>query len=99
MKTNTFSIILITLFTINCFSQVQISIQSLQYTNNGQPTENASSCGTIDLKSSTSTSIDFGINLSKPNGQVVGSSNLYVYTKKSSSDPRIQEWYSGSIPE
>jgi hypothetical protein len=51
------------LWSSNLFSQVTVSIQSLQYTNNGQPTVNAPNCGNIDLGSSTSTSINFGINL------------------------------------
>ena len=62
----------------------------MQYTNNGQPAIYPTNCGNIDLASSTSTSISFGINLSKPNGQVVGLSDLRVYTQKSSSDSRIE---------
>lgn len=91
MKINLTLFLIISLFTINCFSQVEITIQNLQYTNNGEPTENASSCGTIDLKSSTSTSIDFGINLSKPNSQAVGTSTISIYTKKSSSASRVRQ--------
>jgi hypothetical protein len=69
MKTFNFLKFLIAfLFTLNCFSQVDVQIQALQYTNNGEPTTNSSNCGNIDLQSSTSTSINFGINLSKPNG-------------------------------
>lgn len=83
------SIIAIFIFALNSYSQVDVSVQSLQYANNGQPVVIPTNCGNIDLASSISTSINFGINLSKPNGQVVGLSNLYVYTQKSSSDSRI----------
>ena len=58
-------------FSFITYSQVTVSVQDLQYTNNGQPAIYPTNCGNIDLASSTSTSISFGINLSKPNGQVV----------------------------
>lgn len=91
-------IILLFIGTTSYSQQLTVKIQSLQYTNNGQPTIGASDCGNIDLSSSTSTSINFGINLSKPNNQVVGLSDLYVYTQKSSSDYRVQKsWV--QIPE
>jgi len=76
------------------YSQVSVSVQDLQYTNNGQPTISVTNCGNIDLATSTSTSINLGINLSKPNGQSVGLSNLYVYTLKSSSDYRFERSFS-----
>lgn len=79
---------------MSTFSQVVVSVQDLQYTNNGQPAVYPTNCGNIDLASSTSTSINLGINLSKPNGQVVGLSDLYVYTQKSSSDYRVQRSWS-----
>lgn len=82
-------IIIIILFGYNSYGQVNVNIQNLQYTNNGQSTITATNCGTIDLASSTSTMINLGINLSKPNGQVVGLSDIYVYTKRSSSDSRV----------
>ncbi|CAM3990789.1 hypothetical protein FLBR109950_11965 [Flavobacterium branchiophilum] len=72
------------------YSQVSVNVQNLQYTNNGQSTISPANCGNIDLASSTSTSINLGINLSKPNAQVVGLSDLRVYTQKSSSDSRVQ---------
>ena len=98
MKTNNLLIILLTLFSISCFSQITVSIQSLEYTNNGESTENVSNCGTIDLKSSTSTSINFGVNLSKPN-QATGTGTLYIYTKKSSANSRVQLGSSQYIQE
>lgn len=82
----------------NSFAQATIQIQSLQYTNNGQSTVNASNCGNIDMMSSTSTSINFGILLSRPFNQVFGLSDLYVYTQKSSADPRITRYYQ-QVPE
>jgi|GEM_PF-1244705 len=90
MKNLIKTIILLFTVTASYSQQLTVQIQSLQYTNNGQPTIGATNCGNIDLLSSTSTSINFGINLSKPNGQVVGLSDLYVYTQKSSSDYRVQ---------
>ena len=77
-------------FSFSTYSQVAVSVQNLQYTNNGQSTISPANCGNIDLASSTSTSINLGINLSKPNGQVVGLSDLRVYTQKSSSDSRVE---------
>ncbi|SHG15671.1 hypothetical protein SAMN05444396_105116 [Flavobacterium segetis] len=80
------------------YSQVTASVQNLQYTNNGQATISAANCGNLDFGTSTSTSINLGINLSKPNGQVVGLSDLRVYTQKSSSDSRIERSW-GQIQE
>ena len=100
MKTLKTSILLfLFLSTKILIAQVEVEIQSLEYTNNGEPTVGASNCGMIDLKSSTNTTINFGINLSKPNGQVVGFSTIYVYTKKSSFENRLLEWQSAPIPE
>ena len=85
-------------FSFSTYSQVTVSVQNLQYTNNGQSTISPANCGNIDLASSTSTSINLGINLSKPNAQVVGLSDLRVYTQKSSSDSRVERsWV--QIPE
>jgi hypothetical protein len=83
-------LVLILFFSFNTHSQVTVSVQNLQYTNNGQPASYPSNCGNIDLASSTSTSVNLGINLSKPSGQVVGLSDLRVYTQKSSSDTRVE---------
>ncbi|UGS23283.1 Ig-like domain-containing protein [Flavobacterium channae] len=83
-------LVVILFFSFNTHSQVTVSVQNLQYTNNGQPTVYPSNCGNIDLASSISTSLYLSINLSKPNGQVVGLSDLRVYTQKSSSDSRIE---------
>lgn len=77
-------------FSFSTYAQVTVSVQNLQYTNNGQSTISPVNCGNIDLASSTSTSINLGINLSKSNGQVVGLSDLRVYTQKSSSDYRVE---------
>ncbi len=73
---------------IKGFCQVNVQIQSLNYTNSGQPTVNAADCGEIDLESSSSTSINLGIALSKPSSLVTGSSKIYVYSKKSASATR-----------
>ncbi len=67
---------------------LDIQIQSPQYTNSGQSTIALANCGNIDLGSSISTSINFGINLSKPVGLSVGLSDLYVYTQRFPSDYR-----------
>lgn len=79
----------ILIFSFGSYAQVTVSASNLQYTNNGQSTITLANCGNIDLASSTTTLINLGVNLSKPNGQVVGLSDLLVYTKKSSSDSRI----------
>jgi hypothetical protein len=85
---NLITTIITVLITLNCFGQISVNIQSLQYTNNGQSQVNSSSCGDIDLESSTSTSVSFGVNLSKPNGLAVGSGKIIIYTLKSSNDTR-----------
>ena len=90
MKIKYLKFVAILIFSFSTYSQVTVSVQDLQYTNNGQPAIYPTNCGNIDLASSTSTSISFGINLSKPNCQVVGLSDLRVYTQKSSSDSRIE---------
>lgn len=88
---NFIRIIILLLTGINSYGQQPtVQIQNLQYTNNGQPAVYATNCGNIDLASSISTSLYLSINLSKPNGQVVGLSDLYVYTQKSSSDFRVE---------
>ncbi|MBF2708720.1 hypothetical protein [Flavobacterium soyangense] len=58
----------ILIFSFGAYAQVTISVSNLQYTNNGQSTITLANCGNIDLASSTTTSINLGINLSKPNG-------------------------------
>jgi len=78
------------LFSLHTYGQVSVTVQNLQYTNDGQPIAPPANCGTIALGSSTNTTITLGINLSKPRQQVVGTGNLYVYTQKSSSDFRVQ---------
>jgi hypothetical protein len=80
----------ILIFSFGSYAQVTVSVSNLQYTNNGQATVLLANCGNIDLASSTTTSINLEINLSKPNGQVVGLSDLRVYTKTSSSESRIE---------
>jgi hypothetical protein len=84
-------LITILLFGLSTFSQstVTVGFQDLQYTNNGQPTISVANCGNIDLASSTSTTINFGINLSKPKALVVGNGNVKVFTKNSSGDVEV----------
>jgi len=88
-KIKIFTIIAFIMTSLNSYSQVQVQIELLQYTNNGQPTVNASTCGTIALGTSTTTSINFGIKLTKPFNQAVGTGNVKVFTKKSYSDPEL----------
>lgn len=64
------------------YSQVTVTPQSLQYNNSGSPGVNVGGCGLIDLGASTSTSINFGVKLSKPDALVTGDGNVYVYIKK-----------------
>lgn len=82
--------IAIIIFSFGTYAQVAVTVQTLQYTNNGQVTISPANCGIIDLATSSSTQISLSINLSRPNGQVVGLSDLYVYTKKSSFDSRFE---------
>ena len=69
-------IVVMLIFTIISYSQVNISISDMIYIN-GTPINN---CGIIDFGSSTSVRVQFAINLSKQSSQVVGNSTLYVYT-------------------
>lgn len=62
------------------YSQVNVSISNMQYIN-GTPISN---CGTIDFDTNPTVRVQFTINLSKQTNQVVGTSNLYVYTIGSS---------------
>ncbi|WPR71943.1 T9SS type A sorting domain-containing protein [Flavobacterium sp. NG2] len=86
-------IIIFCFFYTSIYSQVSIktvSPQNLQYTNSGSPSITLNNCGNIDLGTSTSTSINIGVKLTKPTAQAVGNSTLYVYTKKSNSDYQVQ---------
>jgi hypothetical protein len=85
--------IAIIIFSYGTYAQVEVTVQTLQYTNNGQVTISPANCGIIDLATSSSTYISFGINLRKPFNQVVGLSDLYVYTQRSSSDSRVSRSY------
>jgi hypothetical protein len=49
MKIKFFTIVAILFFSFSTYSQVTVSVQNLQYTNNGQPTVNVTNCGNIDL--------------------------------------------------
>lgn len=93
MKNKILQIIVVLFLSTGLYGQVSVTIQSLQYTNNGQTTIGATNCGNIDLGTSTSTSINFGVNLTKPLPMVVGDGGLYVYTKKSSSDYKEERRY------
>ena len=73
------------LFTITTFSQVNVSISNMTYIN-GTPIAN---CGTIDFDSNLTVRVQFTINLTKASSQVVGVSNLYIYSV-GSSGTRIQ---------
>lgn len=55
----------IIIFSLSTYAQVAVSIQNLQYTNNGQSTILPTDCGNIDLLTSASTSINLGIDLIK----------------------------------
>jgi hypothetical protein len=79
-------IILLILFGYNSYSQVTVKIQSLQYQNSVTPSTTVADCGNIDFGTSTSTTINFGINLSKSSTLTVGISNIKVFTKRTSSD-------------
>jgi hypothetical protein len=68
------------LFAFTTYGQVNVSISNMQYIN-GTPIAN---CGTIDFGTNSTVRVQFTINLSKQSNQVVGTSNLYVYTIGSS---------------
>ena len=98
MKKITISLFLIVpIFShIKSYSQVTLTIQNLQYAKNGQ-TINASNCGLIDLGTSSSSNINFVVNLSKSNELAVGTGTVKIFTKKSDSDFE-QENTSQAIP-
>lgn len=61
---------------INTFSQVNVSISNMTYISG----TTISDCGNIDFGTNSTVRVQFAINLSKQSAQVVGVSNLYVYT-------------------
>lgn len=89
----------VVLFSLSLSAQeVSVSPQNVEYTNNGEPKRSAGICGTIDLKSSTSTLIEMIVNLNTVRSVINSSeSQLYVYSKKSPSAVRIQR-YVKTIP-
>ena len=68
------------LLSITTYGQVNVSISNMQYID-GTP---ISDCGIIDFGTNSTVRVQFTINLSKQSTQVVGTSNLYVYTIGSS---------------
>ncbi len=63
-------------FTISTYGQVTVTISGMTYIS-GTPISN---CGNIDFGTNPTVRVQFGINLSKPQNQVVGQSTLYVYS-------------------
>ena len=62
------------------FSQVSVAVSGMNYISG----VSISDCGNIDFGSASTVRIQFVINLAKPSSQVVGTSNLYVYSVGSS---------------
>lgn len=78
------------LFSFGVYSQT-VAIDQLQYTNNGSPSVNVGSCGTIDLASSAYTAVSFDIKLTKPYTETLRNGTAYVYTKKNSTSGKVQK--------
>lgn len=68
------------LFSLTTYSQVNVTISNMTYVN-GTPISN---CGTVDFGTNSTVRVQFTIDLSKQSNQVVGNSNLYVYSIGSS---------------
>lgn len=68
------------MFTITTFSQVNVAISGMAYISGTQITN----CGNIDFGTNPTVRLQFGINLTKLSSQVVGTSDLYVYSIGSS---------------
>lgn len=74
------------------------SFQNVEYTNNGEPKRSGGICGTIDLRSSTSTLIEMNVNILTVRSVINNTdSELYVYSQKSPLATRIQR-HLQSIP-
>jgi hypothetical protein len=79
------------LFSLSLSAQVSISFQNVEYTNNGEPKRSGGICGTIDLRSSTSTLIEMNVNILTVRSVINNTdSELYVYSQKSPLATRIQ---------
>jgi hypothetical protein len=70
------------------FSQVDVDIENMTYLN-GTPIDD---CTVIDFEDNTSVTVQFGVQMTKPSTQVVGTGNLRIFTKKSSSDFAVQRF-------
>ncbi|WP_309614210.1 hypothetical protein [Flavobacterium sp.] len=68
------------MYTITTYSQVNVAVSGMTYIS-GTPISN---CGNIDFGTNPTVRVQFGITLTKPTNQVVGVSNLYVYSIGSS---------------
>lgn len=94
---------LLSIIAINSYGQVQVSIQSMSYVSGGS----ISNCGTIDLGTASSKTLQFSVELKKPYNHAVGDGWLYVYTKKTPTYPEIDRYnqliqsvaWSGSQPD
>lgn len=79
------------LFSLSLSAQVSMSFQNVEYTNNGEPKRSGGICGTIDLRSSTSTLIEMNVNILTVRSVINNTdSELYVYSQKSPLATRIQ---------
>jgi hypothetical protein len=90
MKLNTqyLVIIIFTLFSFNLYSQVNVVIEGMAYISGST----ISDCTTIDFEENSSVTVQFGVTLEKPSSYVAGTSNLRIFTKKTSSDFEVQRY-------
>jgi hypothetical protein len=84
MKQKTqYILIILTLMSTFIYGQTAtVEIQNMTYLNGGS----ISNCGTIDFEDNASITVQFGIQLEKPSSLVIGTANLKVLTKTTSSN-------------
>lgn len=89
--------------TSSALAQVEVTIQNMIYNSGGS----ISDCSTIDFEDNDEVTVQFGVELKKPYSMAVGTGNLKIFTKKSSSDSEIERYneivqdisWSGSQPD
>lgn len=91
MKLKFFTLLVFSLFAYNVQGQVTVNISDMTYDYGAS----ISNCGTIDFEDKSTVTLNFFVDLEKPIDETVGDGELRIYTKKSSSDPRISRLYLG----
>jgi len=86
MKQKIFILFILLLLSAYSYSQVQVKITGMQY----QSGQSIPYCGTIDFGTNSTVTVNFLVELEKPYSHSVGTSDLYIYTKKTNGSNPIQ---------